>query len=465
MSLRKIKTDVFDPALWGCTVNASGHLVLDGCDLTTLTQQQGTPMHVVSKQRLVDNCNRAVTAFQGALAKAEVFYSYKTNCIPAVLQIIHQQGIGAEVISPYELWVALKLGLPGSHIIYNGPHKSRDSLEMAVSHKLKLINVDSLADLRTLASVCRAVNMPANVGVRLCPTRGWNAQFGLGINNGEAIEGFKFIENNKEFLQLKGLHLHLGSQVTDPTLFAGAIDEALAFTLNVAGSAATKIEFIDVGGGYGVPTVREVGGIERRLSRLLGRPFQPPRPERCPRLEDIAVSIAQALKPFAGRFDCGEPTIVIEPGRSITSNTQVLLLSVRAIKERKPMAAILDGGKMNITYPTSFEYHHVLVANKMHEAAGAHYKLVGRTCTPSDLVYDNVMLPRLAQGDIIALMDAGAYFTSFSSDFAFPRPSILLADAGVATVIRRRETFDDIVSRDQLNWEQNTHSGSIDEQG
>lgn len=455
---------MFDPGLWGCMVSETGHLQLDGCDLTTLARDQGTPMHVVSRKALVDNCVRAITAFQGTLGKAEVFYSYKTNCIPAVLQIIHQQGIGAEVISPYELWVALKLGLPGSRIIYNGPHKSRDSLETAVSNKLKLINVDSLTDLRALADVCRALNIPANVGVRLCPTGGWNAQFGLGINNGEAIEGFTFIEENKNFLRLKGLHLHLGSQVTDPALFAGAIDEALSFTLNVAGSAATKIEFIDVGGGYGVPTVREVGGIERRVSRLLGRPIRPPRPDHCPRLEDIAASIKRAMKPYAGRLDCGEATIIVEPGRSITSNTQILLLAVRAIKDRKPLTAILDGGKMNITYPTSFEYHHVLVANKVHEVANNRYKLVGRTCTPSDLVYDNVMLPELMQGDIIALMDAGAYFTSFSSDFAFARPPILMVDAGVARIIRQRETFDGIVSRDRLDWPGKTHSsGAIDD--
>jgi diaminopimelate decarboxylase len=154
------------------------------------------------------------------------------------------------------------------------------------------------------------------------------------------------------------------------------------------------------------------------------------------------------LETQANLFPNGPPTVIVEPGRAITSNTQVLLLSVRVMKLRKPPIAILDGGKMNITFPTAFEYHEVLAANKMREPADCNYRLVGRTCTPSDVVYDNKRLPALAEGDVIAVMDAGAYFTSFSSDFAFPRPSVVLADSGKETLLRERETFEGMVARD-----------------
>lgn len=459
MNSAKSTADTFTPDLWGCDINAAGHLEMDGCDLISLAEEHSTPMHVVSKKRLIENCIRTTTAFQNALGKAEVFYSYKTNCVPAVLQVIHQHGIGAEVISAYELWLAFKLGLPGSRIIYNGPHKSRDSLEMAVSNKVKLINVDSLVDLHALADVCRAMNKPANVGIRLCPSTGYS-QFGLGIKNGEAIEGLKFIEKNKDLLHFKGLHLHLGSQVTDASLFTRAIDEALSFVLRESNSAAKKIEYIDLGGGYGVPTVREVGGIERRVDRLLGRPFRPPRLEDCSQIEETAAAIAKAMQPFADRLGNNKPIIILEPGRVISSNTQLLLLGVRALKERKPPLAILDGGKMNITFPTSFEYHHILPANKMREAANKRYKLVGRTCTPTDLVYDNVILPTLTTGDTLAIMDAGAYFTTFSIDFAFPRPPIFMVEEGSATLIRQRESFAAVASRDVMDWPDQTPSGS-----
>ena len=133
-------------------------------------------------------------------------------------------------------------------------------------------------------------------------------------------------------------------------------------------------------------------------------------------MEEFGNVMAETLGKYPNLFANSPPTVIIEPGRAITSNTQVLLLSVRVIKLRKTPIAILDGGKMNITFPTAFEYHEVLAANKMREPANCGFKLVGRTCTPSDVVYDNKNLPELAEGDVIAIMDAGAYFTSFSSD-------------------------------------------------
>lgn len=446
-----------DLAHWGCTINPKGNMELDGCDLVAMAKSYGTPTHVVSKGGLIDNCAQAKAAFTHALPGAELFYSYKTNCVPGVLKLIHEEGLGAEVISPYELWIAIKLGLPGRRIIFNGPHKTEESLELAVSHDLRLINADSLTDLHRILAACRAQGKPANIGIRLCPTRGWSAQFGLSLSNGEATEGLKLIKAHSDLLRLKGLHLHLGSQITDTSLFAKSLDEALAFLVQAGGSTA-EIDCLDVGGGFGVPTVREINGVERRLYRFLGRPFRPPNPALCPSLETIAQTIRRVVDRYEGHFRSGRPTVIVEPGRRITSSTQVLLLSVRALKRRTTPVAILDGGKMNITYPTSFEYHHVLVANKIQEFPRHLYKLVGRTCTPSDVLYDFVRLPALEDDDVIAVMDAGAYFTSFSSDFAYPRPPIVLADDGATNVLRERETFEGVVARDDMIWPEPTLS-------
>jgi diaminopimelate decarboxylase len=421
---------------------------MDACDLISVAHKYGTPVHVVSKKRLLDNCKHSRAALASLLGGGEVFYSYKTNCVPGILRLIHAQGIGAEVISPYELWVALRLGVPGEKIIYNGPHKTRESLETAIRHSVKLINVDSLTDIRATVEVCRAHGLVANIGVRLCPTVGWSAQFGLNMNNGEATEGFRLIKESQDCLQLHGLHMHLGSQITDKSLFQKAIAELAAFLSHTEKSAQASLRYLDLGGGFGVPTVREVSGIERRLSSFFGRPFRPPSPDGCPSIEEFGSVIAETLGKYASLFPNRPPTVIVEPGRAITSNTQVLLLSVRVMKLRKPPIVILDGGKMNITFPTAFEYHEVLAANKMRELASCNYKLVGRTCTPSDVVYDNKTLPTLAEGDVIAVMDAGAYFTSFSSDFAFPRPSIVLTDGGKETLLRERETFEGMAARD-----------------
>jgi len=432
---------------WGCEVNSDGHLEMDGCDLVSVTREHGTPLHVVSKRGLSANCDRARRSLRDALGDVEIFYSYKTNCVPGVLEIIHGHDIGAEVISPYELWVALRLGVPGNKIIYNGPHKTGESLATAIRHEVKLINLDSLTDIGNVVEVCRTHGLTANVGVRLCPSYGWSAQFGLSMENDEANRGLRLIEENEDCLKLRGFHVHIGSQVVDVSLFRRAVAEVLAFVRQSKESSLGDLRYLDVGGGFGVPTVREIGGLERRLSGLVRRPFRPPDPDQCPSFAEFGAAIAETLAQYTDLFP-GGPTVIVEPGRAITSNTQVLLLGVRVVKDRKVPIAILDGGKMNITLPTSFEYHEILAASRMRETADRSYKLVGRTCTPSDSVYENVKLPTLEEGDVIAIMDAGAYFTSFSNDFAFPRPPIVLADNGTTTVLRKRETFEDVAARD-----------------
>jgi diaminopimelate decarboxylase len=282
----------------------------------------------------------------------------------------------------------------------------------------------------------------------LCPRIGWNAQFGLYIRNGEATEGFKLLVRNKNLIRIKGVHVHIGSQITDKKIYAKVIKEVMTFLHTLKKDIGLDIEYLDVGGGFGVPTVREISGIERKICDLIKRPFSPPNPNLYPSIENFGKIIKDTVDYYASRFKLKSPRILFEPGRLLTSSAQILLLSVRATKKRETPAVILDGGKMNITFPTSFEYHEIFVANKMKMKSDSRYCLVGRTCTPSDMIYNYRKLPALDNGDIISIMDAGAYFTSFSNSFAFPRPCILLADDGRITVVRKRETFETMASRD-----------------
>jgi diaminopimelate decarboxylase len=438
------------PSHWGGSINHRGHLEIDGCDVVAVASDFETPLHLVSKQRLLQNCHHFTTTLNNTLGAADIFYSYKTNCIPGILALLHQQGFGAEVISPYELWLALQLGVPGERIIFNGPHKTKASLEAAVRHNVKLINIDSLADLTNLIEVCTEVGMTANIGIRLCPARGWNAQFGLDMTNGEALEVFNVLAANSLLSSVKGVHIHLGSLIRELKTFAHAIHDIVLFLSRMKEQFGIEMEYFDIGGGFGVPTVREIGGIERRLCGLLHKPFSAPDPADHPGESDYVRTIVEALNHYISKYKLHPPQLLFEPGRLITSSAQLLLLSVKALKKRNPPAAILDGGKMTITIPTGFEYHEMFVANKMCLEPQIPYRLAGRTCTPSDIIYTLRKLPPLEIDDIIAIMDAGAYFTSFSNTFAYPRPCILLADNGSVSVLRDREYFGDLTSRDTI---------------
>jgi diaminopimelate decarboxylase len=435
---------------WGAAINDRGHLEIDGCDVVSIAADFETPLHVVSKQHLLETCRRVTSHLAATLGYADVFYSYKTNCIPGILELLHQQGLGAEVISPYELWLALQLGVPGERIIFNGPHKTKASLEAAVRHQVKLINVDSVADVVNLASVCTELEMAANIGIRLCPTRGWHAQFGLDITNGEAIEALDILAAKSLLPNVRGVHIHLGSLIRDLKVFTDAIQDIMLFLSRVKQQYGIDVEYFDIGGGFGVPTVRQIGGIERRLCDFFQKPFAAPILDDHPDINDYIDTIAMALHHYINHHKLHPPRLLFEPGRLITSGAQLLLLSVKALKQRSTPTAILDGGKMTITIPTGFEYHEVFVANKMWLNPQCNYRLTGRACTPSDIIYTLRKLPPLEIGDVIAIMDAGAYFTSFANTFAYPRPAVLLADNGSISVLRDQEDFHDLTSRDRI---------------
>ena len=131
-------------ARWGLAVNDAGHLVLGGCDIVDLADRYGTPLHVVDEAALRRTYRSFVQSFSASYPRVDVFYSYKSNCVPGVLAILHSEGCGAEVISPYELWLARRLGVDPSRIIYNGVNKSFEDLRGAIEVGVRLVNVDSL---------------------------------------------------------------------------------------------------------------------------------------------------------------------------------------------------------------------------------------------------------------------------------------------------------------------------------
>src|SRR5262249_8853267 len=164
---------------WGVRVNDQDHLVFGGCDLVELAACYGTPVHVVDEQRLRGNYRAFARAFGVTYPRVRVFYSYKTNCVAELLAILHEEGCGAEVTSPYELWLASHLGVTPADIIYNGVNKSTDDLQRAVDLGVGLINIDSAPEARRLMSSAASLKRRVDVGVRLDPRVGWSAHFGL----------------------------------------------------------------------------------------------------------------------------------------------------------------------------------------------------------------------------------------------------------------------------------------------
>jgi diaminopimelate decarboxylase len=436
-------------AQWGLELDAAGRLVWDGCRLDELARQLGTPLHVVSRTQLEKTYCGFRDAFSSRYPRVDVAYSYKTNPLPGVLRALHSAGASAEVISNFELWLALRLGVPPEKIILNGPAKTPAALDLAVRHGIKLINIDGPAEIEQIDERARYYGRKQCVGIRIVTSVGWSSQFGFRLSGDTAMEAFRKIRQCHS-LEPCALHLHLGSGIRDTHIYFQACREALELTKRLRVELGVTIRHLDLGGGFGTSTVRPLSQLELRFLDN-GFAVKPPRPGETPHPAEYAAGIVSLLENhLLPAHDYEAPELILEPGRAVTSGAQCLLVSVLALKpgDERGQIAIVDGGR-NVAIPLGYEYHDVLVANRMNGARGW-YSVFGPLCHPSDIVAGHRYLPALKVGDVLAVMDAGAYFIPNQMNFSNPRPAAVMISNHTPEVIRARESFEDVTRLDAL---------------
>lgn len=438
-----------DPGLWGLTVTPEGRLSLEGRDLASLTERWGSPLHVVHAEALRRNARAFLEADDGG-EPCEVYYSYKTNPIPAVLRLLHGEGIGAEVISEYELWLAFRLGVDPSRIIYNGPVKSDASLKEAIRRRIHLINANHREEIGRIGALAQALGERPLTGVRVSTSASWSGQFGAPISTGEALEALGEACRHPH-LDTRALHVHFGAPIRSEEQLSGLLDETLDFAEAARQAFGFELDFLDLGGSLAVPTVAPLGETEKRVNMTLLADLTPPSPEATLGISAYVRTIRRIVRDRYARLERKAPRILLEPGRAMTGNTQFLITSVQSTKAGVNTApyAILDAG-INLAQSVQSEYHQVFAATKMHATEKHSYRLAGPICSPGDVLYWAFSLPELAPGDKLLIADAGAYFVPFATSFSFPQPAIVLLDGGEDRLIRRAEKFEDLVQLDEL---------------
>ncbi len=442
--------DGLPPDLWDLSITDNGHLASGENDLVDMAKKYGTPLHVVDRPRLIKDYSSFVSAFRRHLPKVELATSYKTNPLPAVLTALHRAGTWAEVISPFELWLALELKVAPEKIILNGPGKGRESVDLAVRRGIGLINIDGPDEIPWVVESAQRWGRQQRVGVRVVTSVGWSSQFGTRIDTGESLAAFAEIARHRELVPC-GIHVHLGTGIKNVDAYVHAIKEVMEFSRVLQKQLGIQITCYDFGGGFAVPTVRSTDEWDGRMISL-GYPARMPIPEDCPRPADYAAPIARLIREFYPVPDHQMPQLLFEPGRAITSSAQTLLLSVLTIKRTATglPKLILDGGK-NITMPLGWETHQLLAANKLNDEDVESYDIYGPLCHPGDVVARYKRLPMMQPGDLISIMDAGAYFIPNQMNFSFPRPSAIMLDGALIREIRSRETYADVVRLDELD--------------
>jgi diaminopimelate decarboxylase len=457
---------------WGFALDESGGLRIGEASAEELARAHGTPLHLIDEIGLRRRAAVFMRAFATAYAGCvHVQYALKCNNTPGVVAMVLDEGLAPEVGTPYEWGLVRRLGVPPERIVVNGPYKG-PLLAPAVREGAGLIVVDGPADLEVVAGAGRAANRRVPILLRInpnCVPKGMNrasatgsrahSVFGFDSVTGEVSEALERVAASP-FLDFRGFHCHAGTGIRRPEDYLRPIEILLDCAIH-AERRGLSVKTLDVGGGFGVPTSREMSTAEFLLYQSMGKLPEPPDAGRFPAIETFATTIAEAIRRGCAKRGLENPELVIEPGRAVVSGAGVLLLTVGAIKRRAGVGtwAITDGGAGTVAFPLFYEYHEVLLCRAASEEGRTRYSIVGPACFSADWIYRNKKMPELAPGDVLAICDAGAYFTVQESNFGFPRPAILAVRDGTVRVLRRRETFDDMVARD-VGWENGNGRGA-----
>lgn len=457
---RHDRSKVLPLEAWGLTVDATDVLMVGRCRTLDLAREYGTPLHVVHQDRLVSTATSLTHAFASHYPGAvSVHYAFKCNAVPGIVQLVRQAGLNAEVCTPFELQLAHHLGFPGSTIVVNGPAKTAVFLRQAIEHGVRFVVVDALEELAALEAQAEVLSARVAVLLRVNPDyvpRGMNrgsatgsrrgCAFGLDLQSGEVDRALDLIQRTDR-VRFHGFHIHIGTGIRDAGDYRRAL-RRLRRLIERTRRRGLQVSTIDVGGGFGVPTSREMTTLEMLAYQGWGRLPSPARPRPTLTFDHLAEAVTTGLTDLFAPDEL--PELLVEPGRSIVSSNQLLLLAVQGVKERPGVGTwvVTDGGLGTVTTPTYYEYHEVFPCDGVHRCRTNCVQIVGPACFAGDVVYRNKPMPPLQKGDVLAVMDSGAYFTAMESSFGFPRPAVVSVSGDRHTLLRRRETFDDMVSRD-----------------
>jgi len=447
------------PEDWGLNYNSAGELFLNRFKLTDLADSYDTPLYVLDEKGLIERAvefrKKAEKTYQG---NTSVFYPFKCNSLTSVIQAVKQAGFSAEVMTDFELDQAVKCGYSPSEIIVNGPCKTEGFLNKCLKLQVKLIIIDSLSELHSLIKIigpgAKRIKLLLRVNPGYIPsglgkgsaTGGPKSSFGFDSN--EVMEALSVIKKTQQ-LEFEGIHFHIGTGIRNPKAYSKVITKLYPLFRKIE-FAGFRIKILDAGGGFASMTTREMTSLEMLSSQIFDSYQVRFGSRKFYTLDDYFSEINKSVSIFFGEKT---PKIIFEPGRCLTSANQLLLLKVHRIKERNGKKwLITDGGLGTITMPTYYEYHEIFLCNQFNRSEKEKVTITGPCCFASDIVYKNKLLPKVKEGEILALMDTGAYFNALESSFNFIKPAIVSVNGEKCRIARRRETYQDIAARDTYNF-------------
>jgi diaminopimelate decarboxylase len=412
--------------------NEKGNLTIGGADVVKLADQYKTPLYVIDEERIKDNYKRLYNAFSSQYSDFKMFYACKANTNLAVMKILEKEGSGIDAVSPGEIYTSLLAGFDPSRILYTGNNVTDEELKFAVKSGVR-INLDSISQLKRLSKIPEAQGMDISFRVNPmvgaghhdhCITGGPLSKFG--IMEEEAVDVYKMAIDFG--FKPVGIHTHIGSGILDPEPFLLAVRTLMDIAGRVKQGTDITFEFIDFGGGIGIPYTPD----ETKLN-----------------IKNFAEKITDLYKDKLNEYGLGRPTMCIEPGRYLVGDASMLLTRVNTIKESYRKFIGVDAGFNTLLRPTMYgSYHHVLAAKKPLAEPTQKIDIAGDVCESGDLFARDRPMPDIEEGEILAILNAGAYAFSMSSQYnSRPKAAEILVSKDETNIIRERETFSDLFTK------------------
>ena len=405
--------------------------LIEGVKVDELMEKYGSPLYIFSERIIRKGMEDINRAFSIRYNKVQMAWSYKTNYLDSICRIFHQEGSWAEVVSGFEYDKAVRNGVKGENIIFNGPGKTFDDLEKAVRNG-SFIHLDNIDELFMLSDVCQRKNLEARVAVRVNMDIGiypkWD-RFGLNYENGEAWDAVNRIMINPK-LKLMGLHTHIGTYIMSVEAYSIAASKLADLASNIAQKFNHHISYIDMGGGFATKNTL-------RGAFLSGE-------DTTPSFDEYAEAITSAIINSQIKPD-KLPTLILETGRALIDNAGYIAGTVHAIKRLSDgrRATIIDIG-VNMLF-TAFWYDHKILPVNSHSGLVEETTIYGPLCMNIDVIRPSLMFPALKRGDRFVITRTGAYNNTQWMQFITTRPNVVLIDNNHEIhLIRRAETIEDI---------------------
>jgi len=423
-------------------INEKGHLTLAGADVSTLADKYSTPLFLMDEERIRENARTYISAMREFMGEgSRPLFASKSCCFKRLYEIMAEEGMGTDLVSPGELYTARAAGFPLENAFFHGNNKTDADIEFAIDSGVGYFIADNREELCSINTIAKRKGKVQNILLRLTPgidphtqqkisTGKVDSKFGTAIETGQAMELCRFILT-LENISLCGFHCHIGSQIFEYEPFADAADIMLRFIKDVKDELSHSVSILNLGGGFGVRYIEEHPHIDYRENiKSLGEKID----EMC-----LALSLEK-------------PAILMEPGRSIVADSGLTVYSVGSVKTitgYKSYVSIDGGMPDNPRFALYESDYTALIANKADKEADFVATIAGRCCESGDIIQEDVNLVCPERGDYLAVLVTGAYNYSMASNYnRLPRPPVVMIRDGKDYVAVKRETHADLIRND-----------------